>query len=151
MNTLKEELRNLCIKNIQTKISLIKDRLDSLQQDLESETKNTSGDKHETGRAMLHLEIENESQKLENFSESIDILKKIESKENTSFVGLGSIVSTTKGNFFISASIGQLQSNQGETYFAISVNSPIGSLLLRKKVGESIDFNGQKIQINKIF
>ena len=39
----------------------------------------------------------------------------------------------------------------GEEYFAIGANSPIAQLLLHKKAGEEITFNGKSAEILEVF
>ena len=147
---IKEELKQICLSRIQAKIDETNGRISSLQKDLFSETKSSAGDKHETGRAMIHLEIEKESQKLQNFSEMKETCLRIKSEEVNSVVALGSIVSTPSMNYFINVSLGLIKTTSKEKHYAISSNSPIGKLLLGKKAGDSIYFNGREIKINSI-
>ncbi|MNL72888.1 hypothetical protein D3C87_1982760 [compost metagenome] len=56
------------------------------------------------------------------------------------FVQNGSIVETNLGIYFIAISIGVVKIDHDKV-FVISNQSPIGKLLLRKKVGESFVFN----------
>ena len=147
---IKEELKQICLTRIQTKIDETNRRISSLQKDLLSETKSSAGDKHETGRAMIHLEMEKESQKLQNFSEMKEICLRIKSEEVNSVVALGSIVTTPNMKYFMTVSLGLIETSSEEKLYAISSNSPIGKLLLGKKVGDSIYFNGREIQINSI-
>ena len=147
---IKEELKQICLHRIQTKIDETNRRISSLQKDLLSETKSSAGDKHETGRAMIHLEIEKESQKLQNFSEMKETCLRIKSEEVNSVVALGSIVSTPNMNYFMNVSLGLIETISQEKFYAISSNSPIGKLLIGKKEGDSIHFNGREIQINSI-
>ena len=147
---IKEELKQICLNRIQTKIDETDSRISSLQKDLGSETKSSAGDKHETGRAMIHLEIEKESQKLQNFSQMKATCLRIKSDEVNSLVALGSIVSTPNMNYFMNVSLGLIETTSKEKFYAISSSSPIGQLLLGRKEGDSIHINGREIQINSI-
>ena len=62
---------------------------------------------------------------------------------------LGSIVKTNIMNFYISTSIGKIDLDDN-TYYAISVNSPIGQLLINKSVNASFEFNQNKYVIAEI-
>ena len=57
MNT-KQKLFNACKEFVQDKLSTIEKTIQSNKSALNSETKSSAGDKHETGRAMLQLEME---------------------------------------------------------------------------------------------
>jgi len=146
---IKEELKQICLNRIQAKIDETDSRISSLQKDLGSETKSSAGDKHETGRAMIQLEMEKESQKLKSFASMRSALDRMDLENQRELVRLGSLVKTSISNYFISASLGVLNAGH-ESYFAISLQSPIGQLLLGKKEGDSIHFNGREIQINSI-
>lgn len=77
-----------------------------------------------------------------------ETLVKINLKE-TEVISLGSLVETNLGTYFISISAGQLLL-ENTTYFAISTSSPIGKLLLGKKEGQSLVWNGRKINIHSV-
>ena len=149
MSNLKENLKLQCFAIIDGKLANTTHRIESLQKDLGSETKSSAGDKHETGRAMIQLEMEKESQKLKSFAEMRSALDRMDLENRSEVVRLGSLVKTSISNYFISASLGILNGGY-ESYFAISVQSPIGQMLLGKKEGDSIHFNGREIQINSI-
>ena len=146
---IKEELKQICLNHIPVKIDETNGRISSLQKDLGSETNSSAGDKHETGRAMIQLEMEKESQKLKSFAAMRNSLDRMDLENQSEVARLGSLVKTSISNYFISASLGILQGDH-ESYYAISVQSPIGQLLLGKKAGDSIQFNGREIQINSI-
>jgi hypothetical protein len=55
---LKTKLLTLCIKYVDDRISATQQAIQSAQASANEETKSSSGDKYETGRAMAQLEIE---------------------------------------------------------------------------------------------
>ena len=61
---LKEELYKACKEHIEKREETITKTIRSHQNSLQSETKSSAGDKHETGRAMLQLEMEKAGQQL---------------------------------------------------------------------------------------
>lgn len=146
--SLKEELYELCVDFVDSRLSTIQQTIESNQKALTSETKSSAGDKHETGRAMLQLEMEKAGQQLQDVQKMKETLVKINLKE-TEVISLGSLVETNLGTYFISISGGQLLL-ENTTYFAISTSSPIGKLLLGKKVGEELVWNGRKINIHSV-
>ena len=69
--------------------------------------------------------------------------------ETTAKVQLGSVVKTSNGTFFISIGLGKVTIDN-ETIFCISASSPIGQLLLSKKKGDTIKFNGNSILLEEL-
>ncbi len=113
---------------------------------MQSETKSSAGDKHETGRAMLQLEMEKASQQLAGISVMNQILAKIDASKTSKIAHLGSIIITDKANYFLSISAGKLTAF-GKDYFAVSVSSPIGKILLGKKVNDTYLFNKMNYKV----
>jgi len=146
---LKEELYNLCVESVDQRYRTIEKTISSHQKALTSETKSSAGDKHETGRAMLQLEMEKAGQQLASIQQMKSILARVNIFKKTELVILGSLVETNLGSYFLSVSAGQLAVANSH-YFAISASSPIGKLLLGKKEGENILWNGKEINIHKI-
>ena len=62
---------------------------------------------------------------------------------------LGSLVKTTVSNYFIGVSVGEI-TIENETFYAISLSTPIGQLLVSKGVGDDIQFRMQKFTITDI-
>ena len=77
------------------------------------------------------------------------ILAKINISQKSEVAHLGSIVETDFANYFLSISKGKIII-EDKIYFAISVSSPIGKLLLGKKNNDKFVFNGKTFQIKKI-
>lgn len=148
MELIKQQLYNMCGDYVVFRIQKIQNTMVSYQNDLKSETKSSAGDKHETGRAMLHLEMEKLSQQLKVVRNMKGTLQKM-NLANSSFTGLGSLIITTNARYFLSISIGKLLINEIE-YLAISVSSPIGKILLQKQVGDDFEWNGIRNKIVSI-
>lgn len=146
--SLKEKLYQLCVEFVDSRLQTIQQTIESNQKALTSETKSSAGDKHETGRAMLQLEMEKAGQQLQAVQQMKEIIAKL-NLNSFEVISLGSLVETNLGTYFISISAGQLQL-ENNIYFAISTSSPIGKLLLGKKVGEELVWNGRKINIHSI-
>ena len=83
-------------------------------------------------------------------SQMNEILSKIDFSEESKKAHLGSLIFTEKANYFLSISAGQIIVDR-QKYFAVSVSSPIGKLLLGKSENELISFNGVDQNILKIF
>ena len=146
---IKEALFSQCKSFVNNRLQTVEAVLSSNQKALQSETKSSAGDKHETGRAMLQLEMEKAGQQLAGITQMQVVLSKIDISKISKNACLGSVIITAKVSYFLSISAGQLVVAD-KSYFAISVSSPIGKLLLGKQEKDMISFNGKTIIINKI-
>ncbi|WP_233900698.1 GreA/GreB family elongation factor [Tenacibaculum piscium] len=150
--SIKEKLYEQCVIFVVNRLKTVEEIISSNQKALQSETKSSAGDKHETGRAMLQLEMEKAGQQLHGIIKMKEILSKINtqnSQENSKIAHLGSLVKTTKNSFYLSISSGQLIIDN-QPYFAVSVSSPIGRILLGKKQGDSFVFDTMEQKIVEI-
>lgn len=143
---IKEQLYNHCVSTIEEKLSIINSVLNSAQDSANHETKSTAGDKHDTARAMAHLESEKNAKQLIEINKLKKVLPYLKDHKNKEIIELGSIVKTNGSNYYISISLGKIDLKD-ESYFAISAVTPIGRLLIGKTVGDSILFNGKSIEI----
>ncbi len=150
--TLKNQIHNACLLYVAQNIEMLQNNIRVAQESSQSDTKSSAGDKYETTRAMMQIEIENCSKRLQEAQKQYQILAEITVKnvDSVNSVGLGSLVLTNQGTFFVSVGIGQLEV-ENKKYFVISPQSPIGMLLMNKKVGESFLFRELKYELLKIF
>ncbi|WP_299054533.1 3-oxoacyl-ACP synthase [uncultured Polaribacter sp.] len=146
---LKEQLFKACKAFVNKRLQTVEEIISSNQKALQSETKSSAGDKHETGRAMLQLEMEKAGQQLLGIQQMKEILAKIEVSKTSKVAHLGSIVYTQKTTYFLSVSVGKIIHNN-TSFFAISLQSPIGLSLLGKQENDSFFFNGEQLKIIKI-
>jgi hypothetical protein len=145
----KEVLFKQCEAFLKKRLQTVEAVISSNQKALQSETKSSAGDKHETGRAMLQLEMEKAGQQLAGIMQMKDTLSKLTVLKTSKNACLGSIIVTDKVCYFLSISAGQLVVAD-KIYFAISISSPMGTLLLGKQENEEVVFNGKIILINGI-
>ena len=144
---IKQQLLDYCMHFVEEKHNTIAKSIASNKKDLFSETKSSAGDKHETGRAMIQLEMEKAGQQLSEVTIMQEVLSKITIKKKSEVACLGSLIKTTKGIYFLAISVGKIEIDR-VNYFVISSHSPIGKQLLGKKVGQVLPFN--KAEILKI-
>ncbi len=147
--TLKHKLYQECQLFINKRFQAIQNSITDIQNGLESETKSSAGDKHETGRAMLQLEREKAGHQLAEIEKQQEILKKINLNLTLQNVAFGSLVNTTQFNYFIAISAGEIII-ENKNYYAISVSTPIAQLLLSRQEGDCIEFRDAKFTITEI-
>lgn len=145
----KLQLYNQCKQHLDNRLKVVQSTITDIQNNLQSETKSSAGDKHETGRAMLQLEREKAGQQLAEIQKQFQILSKINPEITHNIIALGSIVYTTQFNYFIAISEGELNLDN-EKFFAISPITPIGKLLMSKKKNDIFKFRNQNITIKKV-
>lgn len=147
--SVKIKLYELCVAFVEQRIASSQKAIEHAQLAANEETKSSAGDKYETGRAMMQLEIEKQSVQLGEAMKLKQVLSHINPEKITDTIQSGSLVFTDQGNFYISISAGKLDL-EGTTYFAVSPVAPIGALLIGKKSGETIQLNGKTFTIRKI-
>ncbi|GAB4153574.1 MAG: hypothetical protein Tsb0033_00300 [Winogradskyella sp.] len=148
MNT-KELLYLKCQEALQSRLRSITDNISDLEQALQSETKSTAGDKHETGRAMIQIERERAGQQLLEIQTQFKLLKKVNAKSIHLKAVHGSVVFTSQQNYFIAVSCGEIIIDD-QKFYAVSPITPIGRLLLSKAKGDLVTFRESSFIITKI-
>jgi hypothetical protein len=149
MSRIKLKLFQICRDKIISKIEVLEAAIEEAKLSSQQETKSSVGDKYETGRAMMHLEIEKYSVQLFQWKKILEDLNKIDLLNPSTFVKKGSLILTDQGNYFISVAVGKIDM-EGSLYFAISEESPVGKILKDKKKSDKIEFNQKSITILEI-
>lgn len=145
----KEALLLHCYRFIDARIQAIQQSIAAAQDSANDETKSSAGDKYETGRAMMQIEIEQNLQLLNEANKQRAILDQIKPIPNFATVRQGSLVMTDNGNFFISISVGQMEAN-GQLFLIVSAQSPVGAQLMGKKIGDVVSFAKKSYRITSI-
>ena len=143
----KETLINLIETILNDKISNLNKDINSLKESQKNDTKSSMGDKYETGRAMIQLELEKYHSRLRNNKEMLAILLKINPKLKTEIIQSGSLIKTNHGWFFISIGIGKVTLENNTKVIVLSPISPLGRMFLNKSKNESFDFQKRQYQI----
>lgn len=146
---LKSELLQHCQKQVDARYSKIKQTIADIEESLLEESKSSSGDKHETGRAMLQIDRENAGKQLQEIEKIIPLLKKIDVNVTSDYARLGSLVYTDKFIYFISLSIGTVSIGKTD-YLCVALNSPVGLLISGKKKGDEFSLNGNIYKITNV-
>ena len=123
--------------------------ISDLAQDAQNDAKGSAGDKHETALSMMHLEQEKLNQKLAEIIEQKNVVDKIDADVIHIKVALGSLVQTNDMLFYISAALPKIQL-ENKTIIAVSPQSPLGSKLLGKSIGDAVVINTNRFQIKAI-
>lgn len=142
----KSKILTHCKKVLQERKANLEDSLRELKEAVEGEEKSTAGDKHDTARAMIHLEQEKLGKQLKNLEEETLRLARISPESRADAVQIGSFIETNKANYFIGPSLGKLRLDDS-IVFAISLQAPLTQVMMGKRVGETFSFNGMEQKV----
>ncbi len=145
-----KSLYNHCTKQLADTLAVLETRKAEMLLALESESKSSAGDKHETGRAMIQLEREKLGEQIKKIEKNQEVLYQLKHYKSSGIVRFGSAVQTNKANYYIAIATDSctIKSN---LFHCISPQSPMGSLLLGKKVGDQLVFNTITSTITAVF
>lgn len=146
---LKESICRQLQEMLATKIEMTTAAISSLRTAKNSDTKSSAGDKYETGRAMMQMELDKEEQQLNQTTRLKNELASINLEKKHSRVEFGSLVETNQGIYFISIPVGKITVADLD-YFVLSMASPVGKLLEGKKIGEKMVFQGREFVIQGV-
>lgn len=146
---LKEQLLAQLHHLLDEKMEIAKHEIDLVKDARDGETKNSVGDKYETTHAMLQMELEKYQSQLGKMRTLKKELEQINPNKTYSKIEFGCLVICGSGNYFLSIPIGKV-GVQKESYYCLSVASPIGMALLGKSAGDQIQFQGKTIVIKEL-
>ena len=129
----------------------LKQAWSELQESNQQEGKSSAGDKHETGAAMVHLEMEKLGRMMEDHRKQRAEAERCHPKlmEPDQQIRKGSLVQTSMGWFYLVTSLGKLKI-EDQDCFVLSGASPLGHLLLGKTQGDTFSRDGKEIKILQV-
>ncbi|MBL7931968.1 MAG: hypothetical protein JNL60_08700 [Bacteroidia bacterium] len=139
MKDFKEALIRLCEQKLIEKARTLGQDVEELKRSMETETKSSVGDKHETARARMQAEEEKLSLRMREITDQTMQMVRTGKK----------LIVTDKEMFLLAVALGKIEF-EGKTVFAISPVSPIGSVLTNCRKGDKITFNGKNYEILEI-
>lgn len=140
---------NSVVKELDYRISQLKTAIQNQKESLNSSSESTAGNKHNTTRAMIHIELDKLHKQLLQNSRLKNLIQNITPENKTSIIKLGSLIKTNKGYIYIAIPLGKIQVDNQEV-MVISLASPIGKALCNKKDHDSIIINNHSIIIKKV-
>ncbi|RAK22492.1 transcription elongation GreA/GreB family factor [Flavobacterium aquaticum] len=147
--TFKKKIKSHYQNLLSEKINELRFMISDLAQDAQNDAKGSAGDKHETALSMMHLEQEKLNQKLAEIIAQKNVVDKIDADAIHTKVALGSLVHTNEMLFYVSTALPKIQL-ENKMIIAVSPQSPLGSQLLGKSVGDVIAINTNRFQIKTI-
>jgi transcription elongation GreA/GreB family factor len=138
-----------CLIILQTKIDELSQTILDMSESMMAEAKSTMGDKYETSRAMIQAEIERIGLQRSEAIRQLQSIQILDPKKPNNLASRGALVNTGQSTYYLGAPIGKVEVDKAAVY-VISPQSPIGQLILDKKIGDKIVFNGKTITIKEI-
>ncbi len=118
-----------------------------LQEALQQEQKSTAGDKHDTGRAMIHLEQEKMSRQLNELKKTIQQLHQLKQNQSTpEIIGFGSLIQTADHYILLGIGLGKVIFEK-HTILCVSMDAPLAQQVLGKSVRETFMLAGKSTAI----
>lgn len=146
----KIRIHQTCLAKLTDQVKAIEEELFNLKQDLADDSKSTAGDKHETSRAMLHLEQEKLGKRYQQLKNDLSFVSQIDPHIQYQKVQKGALVKTSLGIFYFSAGIGTITIQDQEIY-CLSMQAPIANFLINKQINDEIIWQGKKVKIETIY
>lgn len=149
IGTIKARVLSALQNDLKTKIESSRLEIESIRESRNSDTKSSAGDKFETGRAMAQMELEKMEKALSRSTKLLQNLELINLEKHYKQVEFGSLVITNKENYFASFGLGKITVDSID-YYAISLASPLGQMIMQKRAGDALVFQGREIVIKEI-
>ncbi|MFV0566577.1 MAG: hypothetical protein ACK5NB_12200 [Flavobacteriaceae bacterium] len=146
--TTKQQLLQECHARVDKRINDYKEEINLLKEAIADNDKVDSESEDGSGSKLLD-DLEKNIAYLNDAQNMKEQLKLVKTNILSDNVVLGSAVKTNIMNFYIAVSSGKIEL-ETETYYAISLSSPIGQLLKNKTAKDSFTFNNNHYVINEI-
>ena len=138
-SSIKSALYQHCRLYVEEKINLARQGISQSQQAASQEGKSSAGDKFETHRAMMHLELEGFISRLEVAEAMERVLLSILDTKPHDEVRLGALVETDRGHYYIAVSAPMMRIGEID-YRCISTEAPLYKALAGKRADELVEW-----------
>jgi transcription elongation GreA/GreB family factor len=145
----KEQVYQQCLDAVNDRIQQAEYALLQAREASQDETKSSAGDKYETTREMMQQDIDRNTSQLYEARKLLFQLEQCKDVAVSESVVSGSLIKTSRALLYLAVGIGQLKVDK-QSLFALSPASPLGQLLMGKKVGDELNFNGTVQRIEAI-
>lgn len=149
MEAVKKEVIKAIELELEERLAISTQTYNDALESRNNDTKSSAGDKYETSRAMMQQEMDNAESSIYQVKVFMNELQRLPVEEKSDIIISGSFVETNLGFYFLGLSLGKIEI-QNQIVYAISTASPLGKLLLHKKVGDEISLNNTKQIIKSI-
>lgn len=142
----KTELLGICKTEIASHLDELNAAMLKVKESIDSEEKNSAGDKFETSRSMAQNEMELLAVQQKKAHTEYAILEQINPALHHEHVQLGTVVTTKTKVLFLAIAMGKVKVGSQDV-FVLSPTSPLGQVILGKEVGFKYEIGPNKDQI----
>lgn len=145
----RKAFKHLLLDRLSSQIESLRRQILFLTEDALNDAKSSSGDKHETGLAMMHLEQEKLNAKLKEILEMQSVVLKLPEEKTVEKVVLGTIVKTDRALFYVSVAVPGIV-YEGTSVICVSPSAPLIRAFWNQEKGSEIVFNNISYKILEI-
>jgi transcription elongation GreA/GreB family factor len=149
ISELKKSIISHCVNLIEKQISGLRSEIADLSAGAQNENKSTAGDKHETSRAMMHLEQEKLMKRIAELELQLNQMHQIQNAEHGNQKANGVLYECDRVNIMVATGLGKIEIDN-ISCFVVSRQSPIAIQLSGKKVNDTIVMNKETFTIQNI-
>ncbi len=147
--SLKTELTETCIKIQEGRLASSREAM--LQaQETANEQPGSMGDKYESFREQMQIDRDMYARQYDESAQVLEVLRKIDALKGHDMPSLGAVVMTDNQNFFVSASLGKIETSRG-IFIAISSQSPMFQAMAGTVKGGKFSFREKTFAVKEIF
>lgn len=151
MNPFKDKIYQSAIAQLKQKEALLTEERKNIIESILEEEKNSAGDKYETSRENMTQDLNSIEKQLKQNKLDLEELYRLNSIKDTPLtVQEGTLVKLGSDWLLLAISMGQLKV-EGQPVFLLSKNSPLGELLVGKKMKASVIFRGKPQSIEEFY
>jgi transcription elongation GreA/GreB family factor len=145
----RKDLFNKCLNKINGQIEKYRESMKGVKESMDANDVHTDYDE-EGSKGELLVDFEKYAQYLDNAQKIKETLSKVDIEHYTEQIKFGSMVETTKQNYFIAAALGEIKMDDGGMVYVISTEAPIFEQLKGKKAGDTYKLNNEEVKILKV-
>jgi hypothetical protein len=142
---LKKSLVEFCKNRLEIKLKELTGIYQSLIDSIQTDSKSSAGDKHETFKSMMHIEQEKMQTQIKMINQQINTINQLK-VEKKNRIENGTLIVTDSKVFFIAASLG-LATISDQTFFIVSLDSPIIQFMKKQSINSMFSFQSSNYKI----
>ncbi len=148
--SLKKRLLEICLQAQNERVETTRNAMETAEQAANEEEPSTE-ENVDSMREQLRTDREMYAKQFSEAVIGLNTLRRIQVEQYIDTVALGAVIKTdAPQNLFIGINVGKIQIDK-DTFFAISLESPLVKEMLGKKQGETFTFRDKKIKILEVF
>jgi hypothetical protein len=146
----KKLLKSICVDVLKKRVQAAEFVIAQAQESANSNDKSSAGDKYETGRAMGQNDKEMNMRQMNEARRELQLAEEIMVEKINELFIPGSIAVCGEHLYFMSSGLGTTTIEHHKVIL-ISPWAPLSHAMLRKKAGDTVQFNGKEFMITEVY